>query len=97
MTTQQLNTMLAALRIDLGITAHAYDGRLEGYLRSAIGQIETEGITLDFNRIDDCQLVIMYAAWMWRKRDFGDTAGMPRMIRYALNNRLFEEKVTANG
>lgn len=35
-------------------------------------------------------LVVQYASWMWRKRDTGE--GMPRMVRYALNNRIFAEK-----
>jgi hypothetical protein len=36
-------------------------------------------------------LVVMYAAWLWRKRD--NMEGMPRMLRYALNNRIFQEKM----
>lgn len=28
----------------------------------------------------------MYTAWLWRRRDSGE--GMPRMLRYTLNNRL---------
>ncbi|MDE6729629.1 MAG: hypothetical protein K2J71_02495 [Oscillospiraceae bacterium] len=39
---------------------------------------------------DDLHLELMYAAWMWRKRDTGET--MPRMLRYQLNNRVFSEK-----
>ena len=98
MTDAQLSKMLAMLKIDLGVSAMAYNDRLKEYLRSAAKRIETEGITLDGDDMSDCQLVVMYAAWMWRKRDFSDgAAGMPRMIRYALNNRLFKEKVKANG
>jgi hypothetical protein len=32
----------------------------------------------------------MYAAYLWRQRVTGE--GMPRMLRYALNNRLFSRK-----
>lgn len=86
-----VNDMLAALKVDLGITTTAYDTRLTQYLNSAALSIATEGITLDNTNINDFNLQVMYAAWMWRKRDTGE--GMPRMLRYQLNNRLFSEKV----
>lgn len=82
---------LQMLKTDLGIVTTAYDERLEFYLSSAKAQIEQEGVKLCETRTDDVQLVVMYAAWMWRRRDTGD--GMPRMIRYALNNRLFAQKM----
>lgn len=81
--------LLAALKIDLGITAIAYDDRLTQYLENAKQQIQREGCTLEDN---DSELVVMYAAWLWRRRDSGD--GMPRMLRYLLNNRIFSEKMT---
>lgn len=86
-------TLLEMLKVDLGISTNAYDNRLTQYLTTAQTAIETEGITLNMSTISDCTLVTMYAAWLWRKRDSGE--GMPRMIRYALNNRLFSEKVEA--
>lgn len=87
-------TMLAQLKVDLGITTDAYDDRLTQYLNAAARQIAREGITLDLSSADDALLQVMYAAWMWRRRDSGE--GMPRMLRYQMNNRLFQEKVTAN-
>lgn len=96
MTELQRSTMLTMLKTDLGITTTAYNGRLENYLESADTQIRREGITLDYTSIDDMQLAVMYSAWMWRRRD-GVDSGMPRMLRYQLNNRLFAEKVSGNG
>lgn len=99
MTEQQKSTMLTMLKVDLGVTTMVYNDRLGDYLQSAASQIEREGITLDCDNIGDCQLVVMYAAWMWRKRDYtaryaGESGtSIPRMLRYALNNRLFEEKL----
>ncbi len=84
-------TMLTALKVDLGITTNAYDDRLLQYLNAATEAIETEGISLDSTSVSDGNLVVMYAAWLWRKRDTGE--GMPRMIRWLLNNRVFAEKV----
>lgn len=81
--------MLAALKIDLGIATTAYDDRLAQYLASAEEMIEKEGATLDLNNIDHVQTVVMYAGWLWRKRDTGE--GMPRMVRYQLNNLIFHQ------
>ena len=81
-------TKLQMLKIDLGITTTAYDERLTQYLQAAKNEIEREGVVLSFDSQDDDNLQIMYAAWMWRKRDTGE--GMPRMIRWQINNRLFD-------
>lgn len=83
------DTMLVALKVDLGITTTAYDERLIQILNSATKYIETEGITLEDN-IEDGNLVVMYASWLWQKRK--ENIGMPRMLRWAMNNRLFTEK-----
>lgn len=82
---------LTMLKVDLGISVEAYDTRLSQYIQVAKKEIGREGITLSEEDLDDNNLVIMYAAYMWRKRESGD--GMPRMLRYALNNRLFKEKM----
>ena len=78
--------ILQALKIDLGITTKAYDERLMQYIEAAEAEITREGVTLNES---DNHLIVMYAAWLWRRRDSG--AGMPRMIRWALNNRVFQE------
>lgn len=81
--------MLAALKIDLGITADAYDSRLGQYLAAAEAAIQKEGVELDLTNIDHAQVVVQYAGWQWRKRDTGE--GMPRMVRYQLNNLIFHK------
>lgn len=81
---------LSMLKTDLGIVTTAYDQRLTDYLDNARAEITREGINLNPGELGDMQLVVMYAAWTWRKRDSGE--GMPRMLRYALNNRLFSQK-----
>ena len=87
-------TMLEMLKVDLGITTHAYDERLCQYLDTAAERITAEGARLDVSRaLGDKNLVIMYAAWMWRKRDTME--GMPRMLRWALNNAVFGGKLEA--
>ena len=83
-------TMLEALKVDLGITTAAYDVRRAQYIGSAKRAIEIEGIDLT-ESISDCNIIVMYAGWMWRKRDTGE--GMPRMLRWQMNNRLFSQKL----
>ena len=89
--------MLTALKIDLGITVSAYDTRLQELLTNAKDAIIAEGAeSLDPSaNFDDAQLVVMYAAWRWQQRR--DGGGMPRMLRYALNNRVFGEKAAEGG
>lgn len=84
--------LLQMLKIDLGFKTTGYDDRLNQLLSVAEREIIREGAeTLDKNDLDDAQLIVMYAAWLWRKRDTQE--GMPRMVRYAINNRVFSEKM----
>ena len=83
--------MLDMLRTDLGITTNKYDVRLYQYIEFAQKMIETEGITIDDTDPQDQQIVVSYAAWMWRRRDTME--GMPRMLRWQLNNRLMSQKM----
>lgn len=91
-----MDTLLNMLKTDLGIrTATAYDVRLLQLLASAKAAIINEGATsINEYAPDDAQLIVMYAAWLWRRRDSMD--GMPRMLRWALNNRVFSEVVKTN-
>lgn len=83
--------LLKMLKVDLGMTKKAYDARLVMLIEAAKREIEREGATLDLSEIDHANLVVMYAGWLWRRRDTG--AGMPRMIRYALNNLVLSQKM----
>lgn len=62
------------------------------YIDAAKRFITTEGITLDLDDDGDCQLIVMYAAWLYNKRKDASSA-MPRMLRWTLNNRLFQQKM----
>ena len=90
-----METMLTMLKTDLGIrTSTAYDVRLTQLLTAADTAIRKEGAsTLDASDPLDAQLIVMYAAWLWRRRD--NMEGMPRMLRWTLNNRIFSEKAGA--
>jgi hypothetical protein len=91
MTEAQIATILAALKVDIGIkSTTAYDERLSQIIQSSYASIVREGATLNVDSLEDAQLVVMYAAWIWRRRDTGEN--MPRMLCYQLNNRIFSEK-----
>ena len=83
--------ILTLLQVDLG---EMYPSQQrQAYLNQAISAaqafISREGIDLT-DSVEDGQLVEMYAAYLVRKR--ATTEPMPRMLRWALNNRLFSQK-----
>lgn len=82
--------VLEMVKVDLGIRVTAYDQRLTQYVESAQKAIVREGVKTLSDDVEDMQLVAMYAGWLWRKRDTGD--GMPRNLRWMLNNRILSEK-----
>lgn len=84
------DAILTSLKIDLQISTSAMDEYLFNLMDEAREKIKEEGITLSDSSISDGMLVEMYAAYLYRHRKSGDA--MPRMLRYALNNRLFSEK-----
>ena len=69
---------------------------LTQYLESAKEFIEREGVILEDTQ-GDAQLIVMYANWLYDKRNATvsrDSSGaMPRSLRWNLNNRLFSQKV----
>lgn len=97
--------LLAMLKSNLEIYPEntTQDLFLTQLVNVAKAEIAREGITLE-DTISDDNLVVMYAAYLFRKRasdgvgtSYSTTAtmavGMPRMLRYALNNRLFSQKM----
>lgn len=85
------------LKADLGFygdppaTVATYMQQLIVAAKTALGR---SGVTLDASDPADEELVAMYAAWLYRKRDSG--GGKPRMLREALNDRKVHEAVGAS-
>ena len=79
------DVILMMLKEDLGINTSKRDRYLLNLMQAAKAYIKHEGIdlTLDYG---DCVLVEMYAAALYRSRK-KDNFTMPRMLRFALNNR----------
>lgn len=82
--------ILGMLKIDLQISAPQYDTYLDNLILLSKKAISREGISIEDN-VEDGMLVEMYAAYLYRKRR-EPSNGMPRMLRYSLNNRLFSQK-----
>ena len=81
---------LSMLKQDLKIMSEKIDPFLDHLISAAEEYIEAEGIRLE-DTPGDQELVVMYAAYLYRKRT-EESPAMPRMLRYALNNRLFSQK-----
>lgn len=84
--------LLTMTKSNLQIAGTTWDEYLVRLIDVAKSAIATQGIVLDPDRIDDCNLVVMYASYLYRKRA-DDNPVMPRMLRYELNNRLFAGKL----
>ena len=83
--------ILIILQADLNILApdSTRKTQLEQYVQAAITFIKREVVALAAPySIEDAQLIEMYAAYLFRKRDTSEE--MPRMLRWALNNRIFD-------
>lgn len=80
--------LLPDLKIDLGIGAQVFDARLKERINTAMERITAEGVTLTATSADK-DLILMYAAWLWRCRITQEPMG--RMLRLALNNRAIGE------
>ena len=83
--------ILTLLQVDLG-ELYPSEQR-KAFLLQAVSAarafITREGVDLT-ESAEDGQLVEMYAAYLVRKR--ATEEAMPRMLRWALNNRLFSQK-----
>lgn len=85
--------ILEILKADLNIMSPdaTRTAQMEQYIAAAKSFIKREGVELTAPySTEDGQLIEMYAAYIFRKRD-NDT-GMPRMLRWTLNNRIFSKK-----
>lgn len=92
MSDNTISNLRTGLKMDIGISSSStiYDGRLDAYINRAIAEIERQGATLS-ETSESTELIIAYAAWLWRTRD--TMAGMPRSLRFSLNNLIFSQKM----
>lgn len=90
------SAILNGLKIDLGIiNSTVYDSRLDNLLEAAKKEIEREGAVLDLENVDDQNLIIDYARYMWLSRR--EPQDFPRSLRWRINNRVFGKKEVSDG
>ena len=88
-------TVLLKANLDLITVESNREAFLKQCLASARAFIQREGIPLSENvSEEDGMLIVMYAAYLYRKRAVNEP--MPRMLRYALNNRIMSLKAGAS-
>lgn len=74
--------------LDLLTLDSTRQNQMEFLIDTAVQLIAREGVTLtDPYTVEDSNLIVMYAAYLFRKRATDEP--MPRMLRWALNNRIF--------
>lgn len=81
---------MVLLKADLELLSNVKDAYLKHLLAVAAERITAEGIAL-IESVGDENLLIMYAAYLYRKRA-AEITTMPRMLRWELNNRLMSQK-----
>lgn len=88
-------TELEFLRVDLGfLNPDAATSRyMEHLIEAARLELSAKGIDLIETNADDLSLVVMYAAWLYRRRD--GSAAMPDMLRYSIRNH--QARMAATG
>lgn len=87
MNTGDLLTLTQA-NLDLIALDASRENQLSFLIKTAIELIAREGVTLtEPYTSEDANLIVMYASYLYRKRATDEP--MPRMLRWALNNRIF--------
>lgn len=100
MTEDQRTALLTMLKYNLDIITDYMDqeareqkeAQLLNYIDASVEFIEREGVNLDFSKIGDMMLTVMYSQYLYDKRMDGVSV-MPRALRYELNKRVFQKKV----
>jgi len=92
MSDERIIILLAMLKNDLGMLHTQQDTFLKDLLQLAETYMADEGIPDIEDNIRDNGIIVMYAAYLFRKRTKDDN-GMPRMLRYALNKRILKKVV----
>ena len=88
---------LALLKANVGaIGSTLYDDLFGTLLTSAKSSIEREGIVLDLDDVEDNNLIVGYATWLFQQREQPEMQ-MPRWLRYNLNNKVLHQKAVSDG
>ena len=75
------------INLDLMRVDEAKEKYLKFLIQSAKECVEHKGIVLN-NTEEDTNIVVMYAAYLYRRRAASDDIRMPEMLKIALRNRI---------
>lgn len=90
-----MDEILTLFKIDIGITHKLRDEYFKKFLAAAQKEIESKGITLGLNDVEDQMLLSDYAAWKYRKRQ--EDVGMSQNLKYRVRNRVVKERAKYAG
>lgn len=62
--------LLEMTKLNLQLITKQYDEYIATLIKAAKSYIKTKGITLDLTDIGDCNIVVMYAAYLYRARNY---------------------------
>ncbi|UQZ76848.1 hypothetical protein C2I17_21150 [Niallia circulans] len=82
-------TILSLLKLDLGITHNLRDAYFSNVIESTCKEIETMGVTLNLESVEDQMLVVEYSAWNYRNRHVN--IPLSRSIQFKIHNRLIKK------
>lgn len=86
-------SILELTKFDLQILSDEFDDYIDVLIQASIRAIETEGIELDEDSVEDDVLISAYARHLYRDRANPNIqTSMPRFLRRMLNDRLFSQK-----
>lgn len=86
-------SILELTKLDLQILSDDFDDYLDALIRTSMKAIETEGIELNEDSVEDDVLISAYARHLYRDRANPNMqTSMPRFLRRMLNDRLFSQK-----
>lgn len=81
--------LLELLKIELNKPAPFVEPVLRLKIGAAKERIEKHGIMLDMTSYDDAELVVSYAAWLYRlKNEDPEKTAMPAMLKRSLHDRI---------
>lgn len=89
-----LANCLLLLKQDLGITHDLRDAYFSNVIKGSLKEIETLGLVLILDNVDDQMLLVDYATWHYRFRN--DNVPLSRSIQFRIHNRVIKKAGTAN-
>jgi len=85
-----METVLAMLKFDLGITHTARDTFFNNLILSQQKELEAKGFTFDLTLTEDVMLLSDYAAWNYRNRD--KDVDISKNLQLRIRNRVVKER-----